>query len=266
MNVGSRIIVSNQPMDAVAIVERLCHFGYKTPPTSDFMGRVSRNIRGEGRRSTKADAWNGILIAILTTQERSGRDSRPADVLNSGVIGWRRVNENPRRIDHHIQKFRFNDTKRRRVKKARRWLDDNWGGLRHFQGELDALRLNNPNRYKIECEAANFMLGRNGGLDGVGQKQARNFWQYLGYTVWTIPLDSRVQKVLTAPPFSIVWKGRSLTRRRYLDIEQYVIDLCRATRRPKAYPVLLDSALFNMQGLIRDYAGFPRHGETGFAD
>lgn len=118
----------------------------------------------------------------------------------------------------------------------------------------------------MECEAADFVLGRNGGIEGVGLKQARNFWQYLGYSIWTIPLDSRVQKVLKEPPFSMNWPGKGLPASRYLLIERSVGDLCRAARNPKAYPVLLDSALFNMEALIRDLVGFPRPNRYGFAN
>ena len=59
--------------EAVRIIRKLCEYGYQAPIASDFNTRLRRNVCGIDRRSTKADAWNAILIAILTTQQQSGR-------------------------------------------------------------------------------------------------------------------------------------------------------------------------------------------------
>src|SRR3970282_451490 len=77
--------------EAVRIIRKLCRYEYQAPSSSEFQGRLRRNVRGEGRRSTKADAWNATLIAILTTQQPSGPESRPAQVLRSGVLTWHKV-------------------------------------------------------------------------------------------------------------------------------------------------------------------------------
>jgi hypothetical protein len=249
---------------AVRIIENLCRYGYQTPATSDFQARLRRNVRGEGRRSTQADAWNATLIAILTTQQPSGPGSKPAKVLQSKAVTWQKVKRDPRIITREIRGFRFNKTKRQRLRFARTWLDQNWPGVKLFQTELNAFEPDDPDRYRVECEAANFLSNGNGGIRGVGPKQARNFWQYLGYAVWTIPLDSRVQKVLQAPPFSMNWGSKPITTAAYSEIEQDLATLCRAVKPHKVYPVLLDSVLFNMQGLMRDLAGFPRSDRHGF--
>lgn len=136
--------------------------------------------------------------------------------------------------------------------------------VKWYQAQLDVLGPNHPDRYELECEAADLLLGCNGGIRGVGLKQSRNFWQYLGYTVWTIPLDSRVQKILRDPPFSVSQASKGITKTKYSEIEQHVGSLCRAVKAPKVYPVLLDSALFNMQGLMRDLAGFSDQDQHGF--
>ena len=89
--------------EAVRIIRKLCRYGYQAPSSSDFQGRLRRNVRGEGRRSTKADAWNATLIAILTTQQPSGPESRPAQVLRSGVLTWHKIKIDPRIITREIQ-------------------------------------------------------------------------------------------------------------------------------------------------------------------
>lgn len=249
---------------AVRIIGNLCGYGYQASADSDFQARLRRNVNGIGRRSTKADAWNATLIAIPTTQQESGPGSKPARLLDSRTLTWGKVKKDPRIIDRDITGFRFNDTKRKRLNLARTWLDQNWPEVKSFQVELNALGPDDENRYEAEREAADFLAGRNEGILGVGPKQARNFWQYLGYSVWTIPLDSRVKKILKAPPFSMHWESNVISNLKYLELEQQIIDYCKAVKKRKAYPVLLDSALFNMEGLMRSLAGFPNLDQHGF--
>jgi thermostable 8-oxoguanine DNA glycosylase len=250
--------------EAVRIIENLCGYGYQAPAASDFQGRLRRNVHGIDRRSSKADAWNATLIAILTTQQPSGPGSKPAQALHSKTLTWGKVKRDPRIIYREISGFRFNDTKRRQLRSARTWLDRNWPEVKSFQTELDTFGPDDESRYEAELEAAELLANANTGILGVGPKQARNFWQYLGYTVWTIPLDSRVQKILQAPPFSMTWGNKGLTKAAYCRIEEQVGELCRAVTTTKVYPVLLDSVLFNMQGLMRDLAGFPNRDRHGF--
>lgn len=250
--------------EAVQIIGNLCGYGHQASAASDFQARLKRNVRGTGRRSTKAHAWNATLIAILTTQQPSGPGSKPAQALHSGTLTWGKVKRDPRIINREIRGFRFNDRKRQQLRLALTWLDQNWPEVKSFQAELNALGPDDESRYEAELEAADFLANKNDGIFGVGPKQARNFWQYLGYSVWTIPLDSRVQKVLQAPPFSMSWGSKGITKAAYLEIEQQVAILCRAVKTSKVYPVLLDSVLFNMQGLMRDLAGFPNQDRHGF--
>ena len=249
---------------AVRIIGNLCDYGYRASAASDFKGRLRRNIRGVGRRSTKADAWNATLIAILTTQQASGPGSKPSQALRSGALTWRKVKKNPRVIKREIKGFRFNSTKQKQLRIARIWLDQKWPEVKSFQTKLNAIGPDHSNRYEIELEAADLLANGNDGIFGVDPKQARNFWQYLGYAVWTIPLDSRVQKVLQAPPFLLRWGDRGISKSAYLDIEQQVGELCRAVKSCKVYPVLFDSVVFNMEGLMRDLAGFPNPDQHGF--
>jgi len=60
------------------------------------------------------------------------------------------------------------------------------------------------------------------------------------------------------------WGSKGITKAAYLEIEQQVAILCRSVKTSKVYPVLLDSVLFNMQGLMRDLAGFPNQDRHGF--
>jgi hypothetical protein len=209
-------------------------------------------------------AWNATLIAILTTQQRSGPGSKPAQALNSGNLTWGKVKRDPRIINREISSFTYNSKKQKQLRLTRTWLDQNWRKVKSFQGKLIKLEPDDERRYEAEVKAADFLANRKNGISGVGPKQARNFWQYLGYSVWTIPLDSRVQKILQAPPFSMTWGRNENPGKNYCEIEEQVVQLCKAVKTTKVYPVLLDSILFNMERLMRDLAGFPTQDGHGF--
>lgn len=234
---------------ALTVVKRLDYYGQQTGANSLYQRRVAANIRGEARRARIDGAWRAILIAILTTQQRStGKDKkRLTRAIQS--LRWCDVNNNPRLIKRYITGFHYNDKKLKRIKNARRWLNDksNWKRLRKFQRQIGRIPVDVDNyreRYDTEKSAADFLRE----LDGIGPKQGRNFWQYRGYSVWTIPLDSRVKNILSEPPFS------RDTSRRYEDLELDVVELC---KEAGTYPCLLDALLFDLEALMRGLVGLP---------
>ena len=262
MKIDKRMLKNNKR--AFEIVDALVRFGYKTPPASNFQSRLRRNVHGVDRRSTKQDTWNAILIAILTTRQRSGPGSKPANLLESRALSWLRVMNDQATIAREVVGFTYNKDKRKYLMKARIWLDQNWNKVQSWQAKLNDFKPDDIGRYDVELDAARFLAHRESGILGIGEKQSRNFWQFLGYSVWTIPLDSRVRTILEAPPFSMDFGGDSITRKNYLDVERQIIDLCMGVKKNKCYPVLLDSLLFDMEGLMRDLAGFPRLDKNGF--
>jgi hypothetical protein len=99
-------------------------------------------------------------------------------------------------------------------------------------------------RIEEEREAAGLVMGRNGGLKGVGSKQARNLWQCLGMTQYEIPLDSRICDWLNALPSPSGIKSNRL----YSSVPYYeatmskVQALCRAAG---VLPCEFDAAVFS---------------------
>ncbi|MGH9436026.1 MAG: hypothetical protein ACRD06_08515, partial [Terriglobia bacterium] len=80
-------------------------------------------------------------------------------------------------------------------------------------------------------------------LEGLGPKQSRNLWQWLGLTRYEIPLDSRVAAWINKnldPPVKIDPKELSVPAR-YESVLDHVQALCDAAG---VLPCLLDAAAF----------------------
>jgi len=87
------------------------------------------------------------------------------------------------------------------------FFGSNNGGWHTAQAQFSAvihLPVGSPPSVCIAAErtASRTIMGSNGGLAGLGPKQARNFWQCLGVTQFEIPLDSRICAWINALPSS----------------------------------------------------------------
>jgi len=239
--------MSRNEKQALEIIKRLSGYGEQAGPNSLYQQRLARNIGGLRRRTSQRDAWDGILIAILSTMQRStGRSNLVRQILREGRVRWSAVATHPSLIDKEVVGFNHNRKKRTRLKAAVPWFQEHWPDLRADAREIASISINDfERRYPVERAAAEFLSEQ---LDGVGPKQSRNFWQYLGFSAWTLPLDSRIRAVLEHPPFSFD------PGMKYEDLEWEVIQLC---RRAGTYPCLLDASLFDLEGLMRSLAGLP---------
>lgn len=183
---------------AIKTIQLLTSVGGESP-SSLYAERLRRNIRGKGRRRTVDYAWNGLLIGILTTQQRStGRTNLVRELLNSGALSWETASNDPTLITRAVKGFNHNKRKRAYVRSARKWLLDNDEGIKKHRRTLKRIPVDKvQERYAAEVDAADFLRE---GVLGIGPKQSRNFWQYLGYSAWTIPFDSRILAILESPP------------------------------------------------------------------
>jgi hypothetical protein len=93
-----------------------------------------------------------------------------------------------------------------------------------------------------ERQAARMVMGKNGGLAGLGPKQARNLWQCLGVTQYETPLDSRICGWLNALPFSFGIETKKLSSIPYYEAKMTEIQaLCSAAG---VLPCEFDAAAF----------------------
>jgi len=79
---------------------------------------------------------------------------------------------------------------------------------------------------------------------GIGPKQSRNLWQWLGLTRYEIPLDSRICKWISTN-LSIKVETKYLGDERYYDaVLDYIQTLC---ERAGVLPCILDAAAFDYE-------------------
>lgn len=171
---------------AVETIQLLAKFGAESPK-SLYSERLQRNIHGKGRRRTVDHAWDGLLIGILTTQQQStGKHNLVRDLLNSGTLTWEIASNDPCSIDRVVNGFNYNRRKRTYLLSARKWLQNNVEMVGEHRRAINRIHVNNvEEQYTAEVSAANCLRKE---ISGLGPKQSRNFWQYLGYSAWTISL------------------------------------------------------------------------------
>lgn len=183
---------------AIKTIKILSSIG-EDSPKSLYAERLRRNVRGVKRRKSIDHTWNGLLLSILTSQQRStGKSNRVRELLDSGWLRWEIAINDPASITRTVKGFNYNERKKSYLRTARRWLLKNVEELDEYKRALRRIPVHNiQERYAAEVDAADFLRK---GVDGIGPKQSRNFWQYLGYSVWTIPFDSRIRTILESPP------------------------------------------------------------------
>ena len=212
-----------------------------------FIRRQKINVETKSLNISKEVFWKCIFTCLLTTQQRSSEDSRINEFLKSGYskIGLTKLSR-----QKNIKKYIASQLK-------------GFGGIRRtklipieaetiykylIQSEWNLLkRVNNfskekGNKYR-ERELANEIVEEKG-FKGLGPKQSRNLLQMLGYSIYEIPIDSRITDWLNANnifPFKLNSKGLS-------DIEFYcflndaIIELC---EKAGVKPCMFDAAVFS---------------------
>lgn len=236
--------------DAINVIRNLKRIGGNLPPDSFYTTRYNRNIEGKKRFSSRRGAWHGLMVAILSTRQASvGRNNRTSDALQLPELQWLEVKDKAANIPKHINSFTDNRKKIRYLQGALEWLNDDeiWKQIKSYQRKIIHVDINDwKARLSIEREAAKFVSE----VKGIGCKQSRNFWQYRGYSAWTIPLDSRIQGIISRKPFEIELS----VKHHYDEIEDKLVRHC---IKAKTYPCMLDASLFNLEGLIRSKVGLP---------
>ena len=205
--------------------------------------RRRRNLQGDRKPSTPANVWHALVTCLVTSQQRSGPNSRAYAFIKKrpfpvGLSRVKTVNDPARLIGNQL----------RRHKGIRRWknisseLSENlqwfsgsrWRDLKKHLSEVEYGR-----GYYSERKAANWLAQE---IKGLGPKQSRNLLQLLGLSRYEIPLDSRVMKWFNDFGFPVRLTSKALADPEYYDfVSDGVRTLCKAGR---VYPCILDAAIF----------------------
>ncbi|MBR8237037.1 hypothetical protein K6W26_16605 [Burkholderia sp. AU42008] len=207
--------------------------------------RRARNVkRSEALDLSEEEIWRVLVGCNVTTQQRSGPKSAASKFLHSDspALNLERC-RNSRDVQRLIETECTRAGLRRSVTIAKNLAKtlnnlqklDGWAQL---QAQLATLEKNTTSRK--ERQVADYL--RSGDFPGLGQKQARNFIQWIGLSRYEVPLDSRVLKRLREFGANFVPRGSAMTDEAvYLFVQDLVQ---RIATELDIYPCELDACIF----------------------
>jgi hypothetical protein len=213
---------------------------YKDHPI--VTARKKRNVERVGISRSKGSVWRVIAGCLLTTQQKSGPDSRVAQFIRDGSELFRfsacaRKRKLASFAENTISRYglRRAATIGKEIEANFHWLSD--GGWAKLRRHLKTLKSGSSAR--LEREVASFVSAN---LAGFGPKQSRNMLQWLGLTQHEIPLDSRVLKWLNKSGFPIHLSAQGLADEAYYC---FVLDgVQKLCSHAKVLPCIFDAAVF----------------------
>jgi len=216
------------------------------------VGRIGDNVTGAVPAFSRDELWRVMLGCLLTTQQRSGPDSRVTQFLGRrpfrpALADCTAVNAEVV-VAQAISEFgglrRGPTVASHAATNLARLEADGWLRLEErFQALLPSRsRQSRAGDVAEERQAAIFV---DNALKGFGPKQSRNLWQWLGLTRFEIPLDSRVTNWLNQNQiFPFTLSARALDDENYY---AFVMDglrmVCDAAG---VLPCVFDAAVFSL--------------------
>jgi hypothetical protein len=241
-------VVNNGDVAAVRnLIER-------SKDTDFFRDRRVRNVAPPPPNFSRADFWRVMVGCLLTTQQRSTKGSAVDRFLKIDTFPLAfNVCEKQESVKRLVSETLESFGGIRRGVTISNQAEDNWkrleGGLwkdaEEWFAKLRQQRLKEPqNEDRLQEREAAHWADRS--FAGLGPKQSRNLWQWLGLTRYEIPLDSRVTE----------WVNGNLTckieakRLGQLKYYESALDSLQAIcEKADALPCELDAAAFDYEDL-----------------
>lgn len=207
--------------------------------------RERRNIKKQDLDLTKEFLWEKIIVCLLTSQQKSGPNSRVSIFCMTKPF--------PLDLSFCTENLNVLEIEAEKVLKS-------FGGLRrstiiavHLKENLQNLLTNNweilslisrKNNSETEKETELFLVQYiQQQIKGFGPKQSRNFLQILGLTKYEIPIDSRISDWLNKFNFPIKLTSAGLSDPYFYQfVSEGIQNLC---KKAEIYPCLLDAAIFS---------------------
>lgn len=206
--------------------------------------RYRRNVKRSDIDLSKHAVWQAIVGCQVTTQQRSGPGSGVQKFLDSGTPV---LNPTECRKAVDFSKLIVNECTKaglRRGNKIASYLTGIFdyletGGWTILLAQLATLRTHTT--LNKERAVVSYILGEKR-FPGLGQKQARNFIQWLGLSRYEIPIDSRVLKCMTELGVNFVPRATALGDEIvYLFVQGALQELA---KKIGIYPCQLDACIF----------------------
>lgn len=222
---------------------------------TDFLrDRRVRNVAPPSPNFSRAEFWRVLVGCLLTTQQRSTKGSAVDRFLGVDAFPLTlNACEKQPSVRTFVSKTLESFGGIRRGVTISNQAEENWrrleGGLwmeaEEWFAKLRQQRLREPQNddHVLEREAAHWA---DRGFAGLGPKQSRNLWQWLGLTRYEIPLDSRVTEWVNGNLASKI-EAKRLGQLKYyesaLDVVQVVCE------KAGVLPCELDAAAFDYEDL-----------------
>lgn len=209
--------------------------------------RIKTNLSEQPPKFDKSIFWEELVSCLLTTQQRSGPNSRITKFisLRPFLLSYE-VCKNSENIESTVHKILSGFGGIRMTTKLSDFIKTNFEMLENGMwtevleiGEKLIKSRNKPEQKAIEREACIFVQK----LKGVGPKQSRNLWLGLGMTRYEIPIDSRIVKWLNKNGFPFKLSPVGIQDEYYYEL---IIDgLQELCQKANVYPCVLDGAIFS---------------------
>ncbi len=206
--------------------------------------RRHRNVRRNDIQLTKDEVWRVLFGCQVTTQQRSGPKSKASLFLASDspalkIAECRKAKSVSALVSAECKNAGLRRDKIISENMNKIFTSLESGGWVNLIAKLKTLLLNTS--IKKERQVVSYLLAGKK-FPGLGQKQARNFIQWLGLSRYEIPLDSRILKKISELGATFVPTGSALTDEAvYLFVQSGLQQIAKIL---DIYPCELDACIF----------------------
>ena len=206
--------------------------------------RISRNVKKQNVEIDRNSILKGIVMCLLTSQQRSGPNSPISKFLRLQPFHFT-VEEftSQKSLENFIKETLKKHGLNRYINRISEYIVTNFNHLEKTNWQLfnnlEPL-INVKAQKEFERELANNIVQS---FKGFGPKQSRNLLQSLGLTKYEIPIDSRITNWLNKFGFPLTLSSIALQDKEYYNfVSDGIQALC---ERANIFPCVLDAAIFS---------------------
>lgn len=206
--------------------------------------RRDKNIKREGIELTRDSVWKIIVGCHVTSNQKSGENSPSEKLIQSGksfLLNYKKcLHKNAEDLTGELKKnqIRYNKQIAEELLDNLHTLES--GGWDELIQHLESIKERHTRQ--DEKNVIVYLLGK-GRLKGIGPKQSRNLLQWLGLSVYEIPIDSRGCKILKDCGCNFVPSAGGLQDETVYEYMEQGLQL--VSEKLGIKPCILDACLFN---------------------
>lgn len=217
-----------------------------------YQHRLAKNVRHDRLDLSRENYWEKLIGCVITSQQRSGPGTKVHEFMNR--------EEFPLQLANWPEEGKVNFAQNTLAdnglpgRKKGKWIaqNHNWfqiGGAEFLMQMGEGLREAQAGSWKsqINREVA-AAVAVQPFYKGIGPKQGRNYWQWLGLSQYEIPLDSRILNWIESMPATHpaveVEQNDLSDEQTYRRVMSWIQGL---SKEAEILPCLLDIAVFLSQ-------------------